>query len=667
MAPGRSAWIEAKGLLGMRQAAEKRLVILEAAARGEFETAKVFQDGSTFYFETGSSHGPVSAPRRLAGDHAHDSTEAGVRFRLWAPAARVVEVKLEHESDPRFLPMDAEGEGWFALATPAARPGTRYRFRIDAGMEVPDPASRYQPDDVNGPSVVVDPDAYAWQHPDWRGRPWHETVLYELHVGTFTPAGTFEGLRERLGHLVELGVTAIELMPIADFSGGRNWGYDGVLPFAPDSAYGTPEDLKRLVDEAHGHGLMVFLDVVYNHFGPEGNYLHVYAPQFFDPELETPWGAAIDFSRREVRDFFIENALYWLEEYRFDGLRFDAVHAIVDDSQPDILEELADRVLAHFGPERKIHLVLENDDNVARYLGRDDAGEPTRYVAQWNDDIHHVLHVLATGERAGYYRNYAERPIDHLGRCLSEGFAYQGELFERGTRRPRGEASAHLPATAFVGFIQNHDQVGNRAFGERLWVLAEPRALKTLTAILLLAPGPPLLFMGEEWGAKEPFLYFCDFRGALADSVREGRRREFAQFPEFKDDRARERIPDPMRPDTFERSRLDWSRLELRDHRDCLESYRALLHLRRREIVPRLAGLRANLSEARRFGAGGLLVTWQLGDGTRLSLLANLAPQPGRDLPTGVTGRLLHATEDAAGRGLDVGELPPWSAAWYLD
>jgi len=594
-------------------------------------------------------------------------TDKGVRFRLWAPAAGKVELKLEHAQDAEFVEMREVGAGWFEATAPRAGAGSRYRYRIDGDMEVPDPASRYQPNDVQGPSMVVDPGDYVWRHDDWAGRPWHEAVVYELHVGTFTPDGTFNGMRRRLDHLVELGITAIELMPIADFSGRRNWGYDGVLPYAPDSVYGTPNDLKRLIDEAHGRGLMVFLDVVYNHFGPEGNYLHVYAPQFFTRRFETPWGAAIDFSRREVRDFFVLNALYWLDEYRFDGLRLDAVHAIIDESSPDILEELADRVHSHFGGTRHVHLVLENEHNEARYLSRRSGGEPRRYVAQWNDDIHHAFHILATGESAGYYESYVDRPIDHLARCLSEGFAYQGEPFLTRGGRARGEPSAHLPPAAFVSFIQNHDQVGNRAFGERLSVLGEPPVIRSLVTIMLLAPGPPLLFMGEEWGAREPFLFFCDFHDALADSVREGRRREFARFPEFRDDAARRKIPDPNGTATFEASRLDWSRVESETHRDWLRLYRDLLGLRSREIAPRLAGMHENVSSALRFGDGGLQVTWRLGDESQFALLANLAAESCRQAPTQAPGRLVYATEDGMLQSLEGGELPPWSAAWFLD
>ena len=370
----------------------------------------------------------------------------GARFRLWAPSANQVELCLDRPSAIA-LPMRALDAGWYERVVPDASTGDRYAFRIDGGLRVPDPASRFNAADVHGPSMLVDPRAHAWRDTEWRGRPWHEAVVYELHVGTFTPQGTFIAVIDRLDDLVQLGITAIELMPVADFPGQHNWGYDGVLLFATDASYGTPDDLKALVEAAHARGLMVLLDVVYNHFGPDGNYLHVYAKPFFSAGRHTPWGAAIDFdgpSSRIVRDFFVHNALFWLTEYHLDGLRLDAVHAIVDASHPHIVDEIARAVRGGPGQERHVHLIVENDHNDARDLARDARGVPLVASAQWNDDVHHAAHVLATGERHGYYADYADRPLWWFGRALADGFAYQGEpsRISRGCAARRDVASS---------------------------------------------------------------------------------------------------------------------------------------------------------------------------------------------------------------------------------
>ena len=580
------------------------------------------------------------------------------RFSLWAPAASSVELVLEGGSSR----MERGEGGVFSLTTGAA-PGARYRYRIDGGQEVPDPASRFQPEDVHGPSAVVDPASFEWGDGGWRGRPWHEAVVYELHVGTFSPEGTFRGACERLDHLAGLGVTAVELMPLADFPGSRNWGYDGVLPYAPDSSYGTPEELKELVQAAHGRGIMVLLDVVYNHFGPEGNYLPLYAPRFFTERHATPWGAAVNFDdagSETVREFFVHNALYWIEEYGFDGLRLDAVHAIRDDSGRHFLAELAERIRGGPGRGRRVHLVLENEENEASLLRPAGEGR-SLYDAQWNDDLHHALHVALTGEDAAYYADYADAPVRHLGRCLAEGFAYQGDPSRhRGDRR--GEPSADLAPPAFVAFLQNHDQVGNRAFGERITDLASPEAVRAAAAVYLLSPQVPMLFMGEEWGASSPFLFFCDFGGDLAPLVTQGRREEFASFPEFSDPETRGRIPDPNAPGTFESSRLDWGEREAPEHARWLDLYRELLALRRERIVPLLSGAPGGGGRYRLVGERGLEVRWGLGGGARLALRANLGPEPlgGFGLPE---GDLLYATEgaEAAGR-----RLPGWAAVWHL-
>jgi malto-oligosyltrehalose trehalohydrolase len=537
------------------------------------------------------------------------------RFRLWAPSQKAVAVQIEREPP---VAMTARAGGWFE-AEVSCSPGTTYRYRLDSGQLVPDPASRAQVDDVHGPSLVVDPTAYRWRHPEWKGRPWHETVLYELHVGT---CGGFSGVAADLDRLAGLGVTAVELMPVNDFPGTRNWGYDGVLPFAPDQAYGSPDDLRALVDAAHGRGLMMFLDVVYNHFGPDGNYLGIYAPQFFRDDVPTPWGAAIDFRQMPVRRFFIENALHWLTEYRFDGLRFDAVHAIVDQ---DWLDEMAAEIRATIGKERHVHLVLEHDGNDAGHLRKG-------FDAQWNDDAHHVFHVLLTGESDGYYCDYAEAPARQLARCLAEGFVYQGDPSPHRNGAARGTPSADLGPTSFVNFLQNHDQIGNRPFGDRLTATADPEALKAAVTLLLLAPNIPLLFMGEEVLSRAPFQFFTDHQGDLANAVRDGRRREFASFTRF----GGADIPDPNARETFEHSRVTAG------GDDSL--HRTLLKLRREAIVPRLPGARSLGAEA--IGPAAVLARWRMGDGATLAIAANLGAEPCPvDMPRG--SQLFASAQDA--------------------
>ena len=531
------------------------------------------------------------------------------RFRLWGPSCSAVSLLLDERAP---IAMQRDADGWFALDA-ACVAGTRYRFGVtmaESGetITVPDPASRAQDGGVHGASIVVDPHAYRWQHDAWRGRPWHEAVFYELHVGI---AGGFAGVGQRLPALAALGVTAIELMPVGEFPGPRNWGYDGVLPFASASAYGTPDELKALIDSAHGLGLMVFLDVVYNHFGPEGNFVGVYADDFFRDDIATPWGRAIDFRRPGVRDFYCENALYWLMEYRFDGLRLDATHSIVPQ---DWLFDLASCVRDTVDPPRHVHLVLEHEGNAAHLLTRGDPlGFP--YAAQWNDDGHHALHVLLTGETDGYYIDYASAPADKLARCLAEGFIYQGQpsVFRGG--QSRGEPSKDLPTTAFVLFLQNHDQIGNRAFGERLTTLADPHALFAASALVLLCPQIPLLFMGEQWGATEPFLYFASYSDvALAEAVRLGRRNEFA-------DKVADAIPDPNDPSSFARSVPIASRS--RAAKRWLLHTRALLATRHAHIIPRLVGTRSLGAEG--VGPAAVVARWHMGDGAVLTIASNLA------------------------------------------
>jgi maltooligosyltrehalose trehalohydrolase len=530
------------------------------------------------------------------------------QFRVWAPSVASLTLELDGVSRD----MDRDG-AWFEATAPCVA-GAHYRFRLPDGTRVPDPASRAQARDVHDASIVVDPAAYAWRHTSWRNRPWHETVVYEAHAGLL---GGFTAMRAMLPHLAGLGVTALELMPVADFPGARNWGYDGVLPFAPDAAYGTPDELKALVDDAHGHGLMVLLDVVYNHFGPDGAYLHLYAKDFFDPEIHTPWGAAIDFNRPEVRDYFISNALMWLNEYRLDGLRFDAVHAI---SPADFLPQLAHAIRS--GVDRPVHLVLENENNTSSLLR--DAQGSAGFDAQWADDWHHCLHVLLTGESEGYYEDF-QRPAQQLVRVLAEGFAYQGEVSPHGGK-PRGERSAHLPPSAFVVCLHNHDQIGNRAMGERLSVLADPRALAAASALLLLCPFIPMLFMGEEWGTRQPFLFFTDHNEELAQLVRDGRRREFQHFAAFKDPERRAEIPDPNAPATFERSRIDVAESREQPHDKTLALHRTLLAIRRKHIVAGIPGCRS--LGATVLGQRAVQTAWRLGTGEILTLASNFAVEP---------------------------------------
>ncbi len=538
-----------------------------------------------------------------------------VGFSLWAPAAKSVSLLLDGQSEP--IPMQLKPDGWHEIVTDRARPGMQYWYVLPNGMRVPDPASRFQPQDVSGPSEIIDPSAHRWKDSQWRGRPWHEAVVYELHVGAFTAEGTFRAAMDKLSYLRELGVTAIEIMPVGDFPGTRNWGYDGTFWYAPESSYGRPQDLKALVDAAHTQGLMVLLDVIYNHFGPEGNYLPVYAPQFFTDRHKTPWGSAIQYELPPVRAFAIENALYWLTEFHLDGLRLDAVHAIRDDSKVHLLDELAATVREKI-TDRPVHLVLENEENEARRL--------TQYTAQWNDDVHHVLHTAATGEGSGYYADYLG-DVPKLGRALAEGFAFQGEVMPF-RESARGEPSAHLPPTAFIAFIQNHDQIGNRAFGERLTQLAAERAVKAVAATYLLLPQVPMLFMGEEWGSRTPFPFFCDFHGELAQAVREGRRAEFARFPEFADESAREKIPDPQSPETFASAKLDWTARESSPPAQWLAWYRELLSVRSRHIVPRLREFPGNAGRFEVIGKGAVRVRWRVNDAESLCLLANLSEEP---------------------------------------
>jgi malto-oligosyltrehalose trehalohydrolase len=550
-------------------------------------------------------------------------------------------------------------EGWFELLATGISTGSSYHYILADGTRVPDPAARAQSGDVHAPSLVVDPTAYSWRDAAWRGRPWEETVIYEFHVGTFTPQGTFSAAMEKLDHLVALGVTALEIMPVAQFSGDRNWGYDGVLLYAPHRAYGSPDDMKAFVDMAHAKGLMVFLDVVYNHFGPDGNYLPRLAPEFFDAGRSTPWGAAIAYERRPVRDFFIDNALYWLVEFHLDGLRLDAVDQICDTSSPELLDEIATlirRELKH----RPIHLMTEDNRNITRFHERDAEGQVRLYTGEWNDDFYTAAHVFATGETAGYFGDFAGAPLARLARALAEGFVYQGEASVHRGGKPRGESCLHLPPAAFIDFLQNHDQVGNRALGERLSVLADGRLVSCLTAVLLLSPAIPLIFMGQEWGEERPFLFFTDFKGELAEAVKQGRRREFSDF--LSGDEA---IPDPNDPGTFVSSKLDWSAINREPHEHILSYTRHLLRLRRRHLVAIFAMMRECCGKVLVAADDILAVDWKV-DGRTVALRANLSHDERRRCPL-APGQVIFFGPSLVKQREVEGWLPPMSVLVTLE
>lgn len=565
-----------------------------------------------------------------------------VRFRLWASGQSEVTLRLSAKD----IEMTPTGNGWFEVEVAGVKPGEEYQYVLADGKTVADPASRAQRDDVGGPSLVIDPARYAWQNTGWAGRAWEETVVYELHIGTFTPQGTFRAAIDKLPHLAGLGITMIEVLPLAQFGGRRGWGYDGVLLYAPHAAYGSPEDFKAFVDAAHGYGISVVLDIVLNHFGPEGNYLPLLSPDFFHPERTTPWGAAIAWDVDAVRRYIVEAPLYWLKEYNLDGLRFDAIDQIEDSQQPHVLIEIAQRIRAEI-PQRPIHLTTEDCRNVIFLHPRDADGSAPLFTGEWNDDFHNAVHVFATGETHAYYQDFADQPEKGVARALTEGFIYQGQVSPQ-SGEARGVDSRGQPPVTFVDFIQNHDQVGNRAQGERLISLAGADRSKVMLAMLLLSPHIPLLFMGEEYGETHPFLFFTDFHGDLARAVREGRAREFAGHAGHEG----ESVPDPNAEQTFIASRLDWHKPETPEGQAWMALTRQLLTLRQQYIVPLLARAGGHSGNAVKTAPGFLAVSWTFPQGT-LSMAVNIAatPQPLPDLP----GETIFAWPD---RG---GDLPPHS------
>jgi len=561
--------------------------------------------------------------------------ESGFRCRVWAPESRRVEIVVEPAGAARrVMALAREADGMFAGLVTDVAAGDRYAYLLDGDGPFPDPASRAQPDGVHGLSAFVDPRAFTWSDRGWRGMPLDEAAIYELHVGTFSPAGTFDGVRERLPYLADLGVTVLEVMPVADFPGRRNWGYDGVSLFAPARCYGAPDDLRRLVDAAHGHGLAVILDVVYNHLGPDGAYAGRFSPHYFSRTHQSPWGAAVNLDGEHaaaVRGFFIENALHWLHEYRFDGLRLDATHAMVDESPRHVIRELTTTVRGSID-DRRILIVAEDDRNLAEIV-RPAAEGGWGADAVIADDFHHEARRLAAGDADGYFVDYTGTTTD-LAATIRRGWFFAGQ--HSGYRNaPRGDDPAGVPVNRMVICLQNHDQVGNRAFGERLNQQIDPAVFRALTALLLLAPETPLLFMGQEWASDSPFQYFTDHTPELGRLVTEGRRREFARFAAFASEADRARIPDPQAEGTFRRSRLNWQEPDEPAHAGVLELHRALLRLRREEPALRTPGGTdvtavdaATIALVRRApGHPSLLVVVHVGRGGTTDLRPWIAPQ----------------------------------------
>ncbi|GAC1357889.1 MAG: malto-oligosyltrehalose trehalohydrolase [Acidobacteriaceae bacterium] len=566
-------------------------------------------------------------------------------------------MRLELEGSSAPILMERDFEGWHETITTAAHAGSLYRFLLPDGTGVPDPASRFQPKDVHGPSEVIDPSSFVWHDSDWSGLPWAEAVLYELHVGAFTEEGTFLSAMGRLDHLAALGVTAIELMCLADFAGTRNWGYDGVLLYAPDSAYGRPEDLKAFVDAAHERGLMVLLDVVYNHFGPEGNYMSLTFPQICTDRHCTPWGQGLNFDgeySEQVRELIVHNALYWMEEFHVDGLRLDAAHAMIDTGPRHILEELSDRVRAQAG-DRPFHLILENEQNIARRLVRDSRGETEEYTAQWNHDITHLLGAAMAGgcevrEGAGV------EETEKLGKALAEGFVIAAQMNGEAGKNPA------VPPTAFVAFLQTHDLIGNRIFGERIYSLAAPQAVRAAASIYQLSPQTPMMFMGDEFGASTPFPYFCDFHGELAEAVRNGRCEQLsAQDPKPSPEEMR-RAPNPQADETFRSAKLQWAEATEGIHAEWLAWYKRLLRVRQTSVVPLLHALRESCGVSRVIGPGALTIEWTLARGARLRLAANLCDRPTSGFAADEPGQVFWLEGSRDGDTLGA-----WTVEWRLE
>ncbi|MDH6268919.1 maltooligosyltrehalose trehalohydrolase [Rhizobium sp. SG_E_25_P2] len=584
---------------------------------------------------------------------AHYVRAGEVLFRLWAPDVESIALRLNGADQD----MTKAGGGWFELLAAGIAAGARYQFVLPDGAVVADPASRAQDGGVYGASIVTDPTAYQWGDTGWMGRPWEEAIFYEIHVGTFTKQGTFRAAIDQLADLADLGITAIEVMPVAEFAGDRGWGYDGVLLYAPHHSYGGPDDFKAFVDAAHRLGMMVFLDCVYNHFGPAGNSLPLYARSFFDAGRDTPWGAGIDFSEKPVRDFFIDNAMYWLTEFNIDGLRLDAVHMIEDQTEAHFLTELATRVHAEcIG--RKRHLVMEDSSNRTIFLSGDLPVEQ-RHDAAWNDDFHHAMHAFVTGATTGHFADFAERPFEEMAATLAQGYVrtLEPELIYDGQSMP---APATLAPTAYVHFLQNHDQIGNRSYGDRLRQPEREALYDLLTSIVFLSPQIPMLFMGEDYGETQPFLFFCDHQGEVAREARENRIQEGLAFATLKEGERPDDLIDPNSPDAFLQSKIDWSRRKSPEGVQQLEQIKTLIGLRRRFVMPYLAHIGRGSGRLLAGEDGHLAVDWRL-NGAKLQLRANFDDKDAR-LPA-IEGEIFHRYGEGSARG-EV--LPPLSALFAI-
>jgi maltooligosyltrehalose trehalohydrolase len=595
--------------------------------------------------------------------------DGGTEFRVWAPGHDRVEVVIYGPDAERLHPLQAEEDGWFSGFVADVGAGAHYRYRLDGKHAFPDPAGRALPEGVHGPSLVVDPAPFRWTDQGWRGVALEDLVVYELHVGAATAEGTFDALVGRLDELAALGVTAIEPMPVASFPGRRNWGYDGVGLFAPADVYGGPEGLRRLVDAAHARGIAVVFDVVYNHLGPEGNYLPAFTcGRYFTDRHHTPWGDAVNFDgpgSAAVREFVIQNALHWAHEYHVDGLRLDATHAILDDSPVHVLTEMETRVRASLPEGRRFVFIAEDEGNERRLITPSDRGG-LGIDAVWADDFHHQLRRHLAGDHEAYFADYTGTAGD-LAETLRKGWFYEGQP-SRNKGRPRGTPGGDLPPPSFVHCIQNHDQVGNRALGDRLTESVSLSVYRAASALLLLSPYTPLLWMGQEWAATTPFLYFTDHPPELGRLVTEGRRKEFGKFSAFRDPALRERIPDPQAPETFARSRLRWDEAERMPHAGVRALYRELLALRRSDPALRrrgrdsfaVAALGEHALALRRTGEDGsalLLVVSFAG-----ALAADPAAREETRAPRGQRWELLLSTEEGrfgGGREGEVARLHP--------